>query len=164
MNSVLVNLTSKIKFHKSTRRVSDYTQVGFCQEETFRYLLEAEHKRAQRTGHGYYVLLVYRTDDKGMVVRMDSYVANEVLDALARSLRETDYIGWYRQGHIAGGVLTVVGPDSVGDVHKRVERYLSHITRNYADHEERGSFQTRLCRQHELQEMLLLSKEVVAVQ
>ena len=146
MSSVLINLTS---FNKSTQGVSDFTQNGIFPEEAFRYLLEAEQKRSERSGHSYYILIVYRADDAGMVVRMNSYIASQVLDALARSLRETDYIGWYREGHIAGGVLTVVGPDSVGDVHDRVQRRLKEINRNNVD-KTSGSFQIRLCRQHEL--------------
>jgi len=163
MNSVLVDFTSKIGFNKSLRGVWASTQHGICQEETFRYLLKAEHQRAQRSGHGYYILLVYKTNDQGMVVRMDSYLANEVFNALARSLRETDYIGWYREGHIAGGVLTVVGQDCVGDVNERLQQRLKGIIQNNPDRKS-GSFYIRLCRQHELQEMHLFGDKVVAVQ
>ena len=163
MSSVLSSLPSISLFNKSTRGCSDFTQDAVCQEEAFRYLLEAEHKRAERSGHRYYILFAYRTDEQGMVVRMNTYIANEVFDALARSLRETDYIGWYREGHIAGGVLTVVGPDSVGDVHQRVQRRLKEINQSYAD-KKGGSFQIRLCRQHELQAIDLFAEKAVAIQ
>ena len=163
MNSVLGNLTSKIGFHKSIHHASVFTQNSICQEETFRYLLQAEHKRSERSGHHHYILLVYRIDDNGMVVRMDSQIADEIFGALSRGLRETDYFGWYRQDHIAGGVLTVVGPDSVGDVHERLARRLKSIIQDNAG-KKTGSFQVKLCRQHELQEMQLLAEKAVTVQ
>jgi hypothetical protein len=163
MNSVLVDLTSKIGFHKSMRGVSDFTQNSICQEEIFRYLLQAEQKRSKRSGHNYYVLLVYRIDDEGIVVRMDSYVASEILDALARSLRETDYVGWYREGYVAGGVLTVVGPDSVEDVHEHVQRRLKEIIQHNVG-KESGSFQVKLCRQHELRGVEVFGEKAATVQ
>ena len=163
MNSVLSNVTSTIGFHNSIHNVSVLTQNSICQEKTFRYLLQAERKRSERTGHDHYILLVYRIDDNGMVVRMDSQVADEIFDALARGLRETDYIGWYREGHIAGGVLTVVGPDSIGDVHERLGRRLQGIIQNYAG-KTTGSFQVKLCSQHQLQELQLFSENEATVQ
>src|SRR5262245_32160183 len=84
MNSVLVDFTSKIGFHQSRQSVLPFTQNDICQEETFRYLLRAEQKRSERSGHAHYILLIYRTNDNGMVVRMDSQVADEIFDALAR--------------------------------------------------------------------------------
>jgi hypothetical protein len=163
MNSALVNLTSRIGFHNSIRGVSDFTQNALCQEEVFRYLLQAEQKRSKRSGHNYYILLVYRTDNNGMVVRMDSYVACEILDALTRSLRETDYVGWYREDYVAGGVLTVVEPDSVGDVHERVQRRLKEIIQNNVDNKS-GSFQVKLCRQHELPGVEAFGEKALTVQ
>ena len=127
------------------------TQNSVCHEDAFRYLLQAEAKRSQRSGQGYHVLLIYRTELQGAVTRMHSYVSTVVLDALAQSLRETDYIGWYREGQIVGGVLTVVGQDSIVDVFKRVQQRLKEILAAKLGSEESGCFHLRLCQQHELQ-------------
>jgi len=151
MSTILANLFSTDGSYKSARTVSNFTQNGICHEEAFRYLLQAESNRSKRSGHGYHILLVYRTDVHGAVARMDSDVASGVLDALARSLRETDYIGWYREDCIAGGVLTVVGQDSIGDVHERVQQRLKEILQANVDGDKNGHFLIRLCRQHELQ-------------
>src|ERR1044071_7933925 len=86
-------------------------QNSVCQEDAFHYLLQAEAKRSQRSGQGYHILLVYRSEAQGSITPMHSFVSSVVLGALAGSLRETDYIGWYREGQIIGGVLTVVGQD-----------------------------------------------------
>ena len=163
MNSVLVGFTSKIGFNQSLKRLSVFAQNNICQEETFRYLLQAEQKRSERSGHAHYILFVYRTDENGSAVRLDSQVANEIFDILAQGLRETDYIGWYCEGHIAGGVLTVVGQESVGDVRERLERRFKGIIQDSSD-KRSGSFQLRLCRHHELQEMQSFGEKALAVQ
>ncbi len=152
MGTVLVNLFSMDRSNKLAQAVSNFTQIGIFHEEAFRYLLEAESKRSKRSGHGYHLLLVYHTDVHGAVMPMDSDAASRIIDALARSLRETDYIGWYREGRIAGGVLTVVGQDSVGDVRDRVHRRLKEILQANVGGDKNGHFQIRLCRQHELPE------------
>ena len=151
MGTVLVNLFSMERSNKLAQPVSNFKQSGIFHEEAFRYLLEAESKRSKRSGHGYHLLLVYHTDVHGSVAQMDSDAASGVIDALVRSLRETDYIGWYREGRIAGGVLTVVGQDSVGDVHDRVQRRLKEILQANVGGDKNGHFQIRLCRQDELQ-------------
>ena len=74
-------------------------------EEAFHYLLEGESKRS---GHLYHILLIYCSNEQGILIAMESNLAKTVIAALSRSLRDTDYIGWYRAGLVVGGVLTVV--------------------------------------------------------
>jgi hypothetical protein len=126
-------------------------QNSVCHEEAFRYLLEAEYKRSQRTGQGYHILLIYRSELQGSITPMHSYVSTVVLEALAGSLRETDYIGWYREGQIVGGVLTVVEPDSITEVHNRIQKQVTEILQAKLGWEESKYFYVQLCRQHELQ-------------
>ncbi len=149
MSEVLLNLFTPEGFSRS-RNGRSVTQNSVCHEEAFRYLLQAEAKRSQRSGQTYQILLIYRIEVTGSVTPMHSNVSAVVLDALAQSLRETDYIGWYREGQIIGGVLTVVGQDSIADVFKRVQQQLKGILLAKLGSEESGCFQFRLCQQHEL--------------
>ena len=128
------------------------TQSSVCHEDAFRYLLQAEAKRSQRSGQGYRILLIYRGEAQGSITPMHPNVSAVVLDALAQGLRETDYIGWYREGHVIGGVLTVVGQDSITDVVKRVQQHVRNVLRAKLGSEESRCFHLRLCQQHELQE------------
>jgi hypothetical protein len=157
-----LGLASKIRFQKSITSISVFTQKAICPESIFRYLLQIEQKRAQRSGHAYYILLVYKTGKNGMVARIESSVANEIFKALAQSLRDTDYIGWYREGHIAAGVLTVVGSHSPSDVLERLKRRLIEIIQNGRENQE-GYFQIKLCHGEELQEGEVLNEKLVAV-
>jgi hypothetical protein len=129
------------------------TQNGVCHEEAFHYLLQAEAKRSQRSGQGYHILLVYRSEAQGSMTPMHTYVSSVVLDALAKSLRETDYIGWYRDGHVIGGVLTVVGQDSIADVFTRVQQRVKDALVAKLGSEESRRFHLRLCQQAELQDL-----------
>jgi hypothetical protein len=151
MSEVFLNLFTPEKLGGQGRN-RFVTQNSVCHEDAFRYLLQAEAKRSQRSGQGYHILLIYRSEAQGSITPMHAYVAAVVLDALAQSLRETDYIGWYREDHIIGGVLTVVGQDSIADVVKRVQQHLKDTLCAKLGSEESRCFDLRLCQQHELQE------------
>lgn len=152
MSADLFNLFSVNKSGESRKVISSSSirQDGVYNEESFRYLLQAESKRSQRSGHVHQILLVCCTDRHGAVTRMDSHVAGEVLDALSQSLRETDYVGWYREGRIVGGVLTVVGQDSVADLRDRLQPRLREILQDKLGVEESRHLLIRLCQPHEL--------------
>ena len=111
--------------------MASLTQSGAYNEEAFRYLLESESKRSERSGHLYQILLVYRTNAQGAIVPMDPDIAQTVIAAMSRCLRDTDYIGWYHEGRVVGGVLTVVGRDSVADVCNRLRPRLDSLSKRY---------------------------------
>ena len=112
---------------ESMKDMANLTRSVAYNEKAFRYLLESESKRSERSGHLYQILLVYRTNAQGAIVRMDPDIAKTVIAALSRSLRDTDYIGWYRAECVVGGVLTVVGRDSVADLFNRLRPRLREI-------------------------------------
>ena len=93
-------------------------------EEAFRFLLASESRRSVRSGHSFNILLVYSIDKRGLVVHMDRDMVDTVVEALFRTVRETDYIGWYLDGRIVGGVLTVLGQDSEVEVSTRIQQRL----------------------------------------
>ena len=130
--------------------MASLTQSGAYNEEAFRYLLESESKRSERSGHLYQILLVYRTNAQGAIVPMDPDIAQTVIAAMSRCLRDTDYIGWYHEGRVVGGVLTVVGRDSVADVCNRLRPRLVEILRAELGVEESRRFQIRVYQPHEL--------------
>ena len=135
-------------------RSRSITQNSICREEAFHYLLQAESKRSERSGQAYHIILIYRLTVPGTLNPMHSYVSGIVFDALAQSLRQTDYIGWYRENHVIGGVLTVVEQDSIADVFERVQRRLKGILITKCGFEESECIRFKLCRQHELQDFV----------
>jgi hypothetical protein len=64
---------------------------------------------------------------------MDEQVTHALVPILSGVLRETDYIGWYRDGHVLGGVLTALGDHSREEVSSRVEqRFWWRIGKEYS--------------------------------
>jgi hypothetical protein len=120
-------------------------------EEAFRFLLASESRRSVRSGHFFKILLVYSIDKRGLVVDMDRGVVDTVVEALFRTVRETDYIGWYLDGRIVGGVLTVLGQDSEVEVSTRIQQRLREIFRAEVSAENNGRLQIRICQHHELE-------------
>ena len=74
-------------------------------------------------------LLMYSTDAHGRIVSIDSRLAKAVMAASSRSLRETDYIGWYRDGRILGAVLTVLVQETMAEVSTHLKPRLVGIIR-----------------------------------
>jgi hypothetical protein len=127
------------------------SQSGAYNQEAFRYLLKSESKRSERSGHFYQILLMYSTDARGRIVRMDSHVAKAVIEASSHSLRETDYVGWYRDGHIVGAVLTVLVQETMAQMSTHLQPRLVEIIRTELGVEETSRLQIRVCQHHELE-------------
>lgn len=71
-------------------------------EEAFQYFLEIERKRSELSNSPFLLMLV----DFNRHPRIDAATADKLFSILSLCLRETDFIGWYRGGRVAGAVLT----------------------------------------------------------
>jgi hypothetical protein len=89
-------------------------------EEAFQYFLEIERKRSELSNRPFLLMLV----DFKKHPRIDSVMADKLFSVLSSCLRETDFLGWYREGRVAGAVLTQHGEPSRDDlsdgVHQRI--------------------------------------------
>lgn len=79
-----------------------YSEENFCEH------IRRESKRSERSGHLCRILLVYRANPQGLAVPLGPELADKTLSALSRSSRDTDYVGWYRQGRIIGVLITTL--------------------------------------------------------
>ena len=131
--------------------MASFSQNGVYNREAFLYLLESESKRSERSGHLCQLLLVYWIDVEGRIVQMDSNVARTVMSALSRSLRDTDYIGWYHEGRIVGAVLTVLAQESMAQVSTHLQPRVLEIIRAELGVEKTSHLQIRVCQHHELE-------------
>lgn len=96
-------------------------------EEAFRYLLAVERKRAERSGRPFLLLLVTLQGQGGVGVRIDARVASGLFSGLCLRLRETDLIGWYHEGRVAGALLTELGEAARGDVARLIEERIRGV-------------------------------------
>ncbi len=138
--------------------MASFSQSGVYAQEAFRHLLESESKRSELSDRFYQIILVYCTDAQDRIVQMDSTVARTVMSALSRSLRETDYTGWYHDEHIVGAVLTVLSEESMMQVAGHVQKRLGEILQSELGIEERRRLQIQVCLHHELRGIKLGEK------
>jgi|SRR5438094_889185 len=82
-------------------------------EEAFQYFLEIERKRSEISNRPFLLMLIeFNRHAAGVNPEIDVVTAGTLFSILRRCLRETDFIGWYREGRVAGAVLTQHGqPD-----------------------------------------------------
>jgi len=120
-------------------------------EQAFRYLLASESKRSERSGYAFTILLIYFNDKQGLIVPMDRSIADTTVKALFRSLRGTDYVGWYLDERIVGAVLTVLAQDSAMAVSGHIRQRVMEILRVEVSVEETSCLQVRVCQHHELE-------------
>jgi hypothetical protein len=78
-------------------------------EEAFRYFLQVERKRASRSNSRFLMLLVDLKPHPEESARFNEQTGAKLFAAMWPCLRETDFIGWYRQSRVASAVLTQVG-------------------------------------------------------
>jgi hypothetical protein len=93
-------------------------------EEAFRYFLTIERERSRRSGRLFLLLLLDLSAPQAMDGRIDRKLVAKILQALARSVRETDFIGWYRELSVLGAVLTELGESAPADIAQLVTRRL----------------------------------------
>jgi hypothetical protein len=99
-----------------------------CNEEAFRYFLAIERKRSRRSGRSFVLLLVRLRRGRGAPERIDPATAVKLFTGLWLGLRETDQIGWFREGRVAAALLTQIveppGTDIVSLVREKIRRSL----------------------------------------
>jgi hypothetical protein len=112
----------------SVRFAVEGSPVQAYSEQAFRYLLDVERKRSERSGRSFLLLLI---DVKTRTVANplgDVTIAGALFRALSTAVRETDFVGWHRTGRVAAAVLTQhaddTGPDISGLATHRITRVL----------------------------------------
>jgi len=94
-------------------------------EQAFRYFLAIERKRSERSGHPFLLLLVDLKEQEGASASFDSMVANNLFSNLRLCLRETDFVGWYREERVAGAVLIELGDRRPTEVSRLIGQRVS---------------------------------------
>ena len=74
-------------------------------EAAFRYFLDADRKRVERSERSVILLLVSVRREPGRSTPLKDATASAILAGLASSVREVDFVGWFRQGRVAGAVM-----------------------------------------------------------
>src|SRR5436190_8496415 len=75
-------------------------------EEAFQYFLEIERKRSEISNRPFLLMLIEFERQEGTDARIDPAMAAKLFSVLSLCLRETDFVGWYREERVVGAVLT----------------------------------------------------------
>ena len=75
-------------------------------EVAFRYFLSVEEKRFMRSNHRFLLLLLELNNDAEDGEYFEPALSRKVFAALSPCVRETDFMGWYRQAQVIGVVCT----------------------------------------------------------
>jgi hypothetical protein len=98
-------------------------------EQAFRYFLAVERRRAERSSRPFILVLVRPGSEGGA----SGGLAVRLFQILSGCLRQTDFIGWFREGRVIGAVLVQpsesVGADATRLVLERVTSALSSALR-----------------------------------
>ena len=78
---------------------------GILGEEAFHELLAIERTRAGRSTDSLRLLLVSLKPGPRQALPIKPSVAARLFAGLDEAVRETDVVGWYREGRVAGAVL-----------------------------------------------------------
>jgi hypothetical protein len=105
-------------------RVQAYT------ERAFHHFLEIERERCSRSGERCFLVLAELKGRDGSTERMTVTTSETLFRTFSQCLRETDFLGWHIEGHIAGAVLTEVGADKHDEA---VRRVIDRIRRTFED-------------------------------
>ena len=75
-----------------------------CNEQAFQYLLQIERRRSERTQGAFFLILI-----DGAAVAGGGVGPDRLFPIVCNAVRETDFVGWYRQGAVMGATLTQDG-------------------------------------------------------
>ena len=80
--------------------------IGQAYNETaFRYFLSVDRWRVERSRRSIMLLLTSVRMGPGRNLHLSNTQAAAMFAGLAASVREVDFVGWYREGRVAGAVL-----------------------------------------------------------
>jgi hypothetical protein len=110
--------------HGSCDLARDLNSDTVYNQEAFRYFLSHERKRSELSNRPFLLLLVDLQSTQ-VASRINPAIANKLFDGLAECLRDTDVIGWYHEGRVAGAVLTHVEDSAHVDVPEEIRGRVS---------------------------------------
>ena len=124
MNDPVLRILEGPADHGSCDLARDLKSDTAYNQEAFRYFLGHERKRSELSNRPFLLLLV-DLQSTHMPGRIDPAIANKLFDGLAECLRDTDVIGWYHEGRVAGAVLTHVEDAAHVDVPEEIRGRVS---------------------------------------
>ena len=108
-------------------------------QAAFRHFLAIERRRAQSTAQTVLLVLVTMRRAPDISVALSNGTAASIFRGLGDSVREVDFVGWFREGRVAGAVLTPA-TGTVADQAQQVmtERVMQALTKHLSTSQARN--------------------------
>jgi hypothetical protein len=74
-------------------------------EVAFRHFLTVDRRRAERSTRSLLLILVTVRHSPGASAKLSDATAVAIFSGLGTCVREVDFVGWYREGHMPAAVL-----------------------------------------------------------
>jgi hypothetical protein len=114
-------------------------------EEAFQYFLEVERKRSEISNRPFLLMLIeFNRHPAGINPEIDVVTAGKLFSILQRCLRETDFVGWYRERRVAGAVLTQHGEPDRDDLSEVVRRRVGDALEEHFPPDRPGGLRVRV--------------------
>jgi hypothetical protein len=113
-------------------------------QTAFRHFLAIERRRAERAGRPLLLVLVALRGNRGDN-RLAGATAAAVFRGLGETVREVDFVGWFREGMVAGAVLTQ-GATAAEPTRAMVADRITRVLRNHLPASAGRSVRVRVVR------------------
>jgi hypothetical protein len=105
----------------------DTTTIVVHDEAAFRHFLGIERRRADISSREVLLVLVsLRGSAPGQSQRLAMRTANRIFSALGSSVREVDFVGWWRDSHVAAAALIQRGRPQTAAIALRIANTLKN--------------------------------------
>ena len=124
----------RVSGRKSARHSGTTRPEEVLVESIFHSMLTLERRRAERSGSPFVLMLLDANSENGAAEE----ILSRAIDVVFKSKRETDLVGWYKQGAILGIIFTEVslegGVAITVNLRSKIETALvNHLGRDRAD-------------------------------
>ena len=87
-------------------------QPDIFTEDVFQAMLTRERRRAERSRKPFVLMLLDAHRENGLADK----ILRQALAAIGSATRQTDVVGWYKQGAIVGAIFTELGNEEIGGI------------------------------------------------
>ena len=128
--------------------VFDTHPCGCYGEAAFRHFLTVERERAARSNCSFFLLKVSIRSNSGRYTDFAPATAARLWPLLWASVRDVDFVGWYRDGKIAAAVLTQGAGSPVDQAQSVLVQRVAQTLHERLSGSVDGSLQVRVIHVH----------------
>jgi hypothetical protein len=112
-------------------------------EAAFKYFLEVDRRRIRRSDRSILLVLVSVRERSGRNALLTEELATQLFAGLAASVREVDFVGWYRHDRVLGAVMPQAA-SAPADLRNLISRRVLQSLERHVARDHAGSLRVRV--------------------